>query len=112
METGESAEQCCARELAEETGYVVETDVHYLTINEYYDDWLFASHYFVCRCVGETQSKRTEREIEEGLEPRWISLKEAVGIFARHREYADENPMKSGAYFREYTALQHYLELQ
>lgn len=111
VEADEPLDECCVRELAEETGNSVVAKEQYLTINEYYDEWLFVSHYFICDHVGETERVLTERELEVGLEPRWISLKEAVNIFSKHHEYADENEMKRGAYFREYSALLEYINL-
>lgn len=105
LEKDESLEECCIREMAEETGCVVKPADHYLTINEYYEDWLFVSHYFVCDLEGETDRKLTGREVEVGLEPRWIPLEEAIEIFSRHQQYAEENEMKRGAYLREYHAL-------
>jgi len=112
LEDCESTQECCVRELAEETGCVVKVNKQYLTINEHYDEWLFVSHYYICDYVGDTERTLTEREIEEGLEPRWISLEEAIEIFSKYRDYAtDENKMKSGAYYREYKALLSYMEL-
>lgn len=111
LEPGESLAECCARELAEETGYLIEPGYQYLTINEYYEEWKFISHYFVCTVKGETSRKLTEREAEVGLEPRWIALNEAVEIFSRHNEYADDE-MKRGAYQREHEALVCYLRQQ
>ena len=104
LEHEETLQECCARELAEETGYWVDSRYQYLTINEYYEEWKFVSHYFACAVTGETSRKLTEREAEVGLEPRWVSLDEAVEIFSKHNEYAD-NEMKRGAYQREYEAL-------
>ena len=101
----ESLEACCARELTEETGCIVKPCERYLTINEYYEEWLFISHYFVCEVIGETERKLTERELEAGLEPRWIPLEEAIEIFSKHQDYASTNEMKRGAYLREYNAL-------
>lgn len=109
LEDKESIQECCVRELAEETGCVVETKEHYLTINEYYEEWLFVSHYYICEYVGETERALTEREMEAGLEPRWISLNQAIDIFSKHQDYADENEMKRGAYLREYNALLSYV---
>lgn len=109
LEDKESIRECCVRELAEETGCVVETKEHYLTINEYYEEWLFVSHYYICEYVGETERALTEREMEVGLEPRWIPLNEAIDIFSKHQDYADENEMKRGAYLREYNALLSYV---
>ena len=36
LESGETIKECCARELAEETGHVVDVKEQFLTINEYY----------------------------------------------------------------------------
>lgn len=112
LEFNESFEECCVRELAEETGYIVKPHEQYLTINEYYEEWFFTSHYFVCDFIGKTQRKLTKREALVGLEPRWISLKEAIEIFSKHQEYADENEMKRGAYLKEYKALSNFVRIR
>ena len=105
LEGAESLEECCKRELAEETGYVVKPLSKYLTIHEYYEEWFFVSHYFICEAIGETARELTEREAEAGLEPRWVPLKDAIEIFSKHQEYAAEDEMKRGAYLREFEAL-------
>ena len=105
LEENESLEGCCIRELAEETGYVVMPLSQYLTIHEYYEEWFFVSHYFICEAIGETVRKLTECEAEAGLEPKWVPLEEAIEIFGRHQEYAEADEMKRGAYLREYEAL-------
>ncbi len=110
LEENESVQECCIRELAEETGCVVDAKKQYLTINEYYEEWLFVSHYYVCDYIGETERTLTQREMEVGLEPRWISLKEALDIFSKHQDYAEENEMKRGTYLREYNALLSYVD--
>ena len=107
LEGKESIRECCAREMAEETGCIVEPLRHCLTIHEYYEDWLFVSHYFLCEITGETQRMLTQREAEVGLEPRWIPLQEAIDIFSKHQDHA-HNEMKRGAYLREYEALKVY----
>lgn len=109
LENNESIQECCIRELVEETGCVVNANELYLTINEYYEEWLFVSHYYICDYVGETERALTEREIEVGLEPRWISLEEAIDIFSKHQDFTDTNEMKRGAYLREYKALLSYV---
>lgn len=107
LEDQESIEQCCIRELAEETGFVVNPLFRFLTINEYYEEWLYNSHYFICEITRETQRLLTKREAEVGLEPRWIPLQEAVSIFSKHQDYAHDE-MKRGGYLREYRALMAY----
>ena len=111
VEAGESLTECCKREVAEETGCLVKAGPQYLTINEYYEEWLFVSHYFVCECVGKTVQNLTEREAEAGLEERWIPLQDAVDIFSKHQDYAAEDEMKRGAYLREYSALLAYMKM-
>ena len=46
----------------------------------------------------------TAEEEKTGLEPRWLPLEEAMTMFCRYADYAAE-PMKLGAYRREFTAL-------
>lgn len=105
LEGEEDLYQCCIRELAEETGLVVKPLRAFATINEFYEEWLYRSHYFVCEVVGETQRHLTAMEAENDLVSRWIPFQEAVSIFAAHEEHADEE-MKRGAYLREYRALE------
>ncbi len=108
LEAGESLDQCCIRELAEETGVTVRPVKEFLVINEYYEEWLYISHYFLCEPAGEAVRNLTEREQEVGLEPRWIPVEQAVEIFSKHQEYASDE-MKRGAYLREYTGVCEYL---
>lgn len=110
LESNEGLSQCCIRELAEETGCVVEVGEQYLTIKEHYDDWLWVSHYYICNYIGKTERILTQREYEVGLETRWISLEKAMDIFSKYKDYADDDKMKQGAYFREYKALLSYIE--
>ena len=105
LEEGESLETCVMRELAEETGYAVMPQERVLTIHEYYEQWRFVSHYFLCEAVGTVQRRLTEREAQVGLEPCWLPFEEAMAIFAKHADYADPDEMKRGAYLREFTAL-------
>lgn len=109
LEEGESLTQCCIRELAEETGLVVKPLTQFATIHEYYEEWLFISHYFICEVTGQTERLLTDREMEMGLEPRWISVEEAFEIFSHHQDHAHDE-MKRGAYLREYKALKAYLQ--
>ena len=104
LEAGEDTQTCVCRELAEETGFVVKPLRHFATIHEYYEEWLFLSHYYTCEITGKTRRLLTAREEEVGLEPRWIPLQEAVSIFSKHQDYAHDE-MKRGAYLREFKAL-------
>lgn len=105
LEGDEDLSQCCIRELAEETGLIVNPLYSFVTIHEYYEEWLYRSHYFVCEIVGETKRQLTAVEAENDLVTRWIPLQDAVAIFAAHQDHKDEE-MKRGAYLREYRALE------
>lgn len=110
LEENETLNECCIRELSEETGYAVNPTEHFLTVNEYYEEWHFISHYFRCEITGETERKLTKRELDVGLVPVWLPLFDAIDIFSKHADYREENEMKRGAYLREYTALSFYVE--
>jgi len=108
-EEGETPEECCVREVEEETGLIVKPLQQFLTMYEYYEEYRYISHYFICEVTGKGHMRLTDAEIRRGVEPQWIQLQEAVDIFSRHQSYADVSEEKRGAYLREYTALQEYL---
>ena len=105
LEDSESERDCCAREVAEETGLVVEPGECVLEIDEYYEDWKYITFYFFCAPVGTTGRHLTDREKEVGMEPRWVDVEQAISEFSRHAEYAATDEMRRGLYLREYTAL-------
>ena len=105
VEEGETLAECCVRELREETGCVVAPHIHYLTLEEFYHEYYFKSHYFVCGHIGVCEKALTKREIENELEARWIDLNEAINIFGKYNNYKEQNKLKYGAYYREYVAL-------
>ena len=111
MEAGETPEMCCVRETEEETGLIVRPLKQFLTLYEYYEEYRYISHYFLCEAAGKGQMRLTEAEIRRGLEPEWLPLQEAVGIFSRHQAYAAVSEEKRGSYLREYTALEEYLKI-
>lgn len=110
QEKDETPEACCVRETEEETGLAVRPLRQFLTMYEYYEEYRYISHYFLCEVTGEGRMRLTDAEKKRGLEPRWLPVREAVDIFSRHQSYADVSEEKRGAYLREYTALQEYLK--
>ena len=110
MEGDETPEACCVRETEEETGVLVRPLVQFLTLNEYYEVYRYISHYFICEMAGRGQMRLTEAEKRRGLEPRWLPLREALGIFSQHQSWAAVSEEKRGSYLREYTALLEYLK--
>ena len=105
LESGESLEECCIRELQEEAGYDVKPIEHFLIINEYCFDTLYISNYFVCKKTGECKQSLTDIEIEHGITPVWIDLDKAIEIFS---DYPNKREDIASLYLREYTVLNKY----
>ena len=110
LEEDETFEECCIREVEEETGVIVRPVDKFLHIYEYYEDYRYGGYYFICEVVGQGKMNPTDVEIERGIEPMWIPLEEAIDIFSKHQSYADTNEEKRGSYLREYTALLQYMD--
>lgn len=106
VEPGETLEECCVRELSEETGYTVKPIKQFLTINEYCFEIMFVSNYFICEITGKAEQKLTEIEIEHGATPVWLDFDEALEMFSRYTEEKREDIYS--LYLREYTALTKY----
>lgn len=109
LEAGETLAECCRREVLEETGYLVRVEGPFLTLNEYYEEWRYVSHYFVCEVLGQGEQRLTGLEQERGLIPEWVPLEQAISMFGKHQDYA-ANEEKRGSYLREFRALSEYLE--
>lgn len=112
LEQGETPEECCIREVEEETGLLVKPLRQFLTLYEYYEEYRYISHYFICEITGRGQMHLTENEAARGLEPAWLPLSEAIELFSKHQSYADTNEEKRGSYQREYTALTEFLQAE
>ena len=111
-EEGESDRDTVIREVAEESGYLIEPGDCALEIIEYFGDLRHINHYFPAEVAGQTEQKPTDLEERLKLEPKWVTPEEALAIFSRYDDYASEKGMKRILYFREYTALKEVLGLR
>lgn len=105
LEENENEADCCIREVAEETGILVNASECLLEIDEYYENWKLINKYFICKVRGTTNTKLSEREQKVGMEARWLSVDNAKNIFSKHTSYTETDEMRRGLYLREYTAL-------
>ncbi len=110
QEAGENEEECCVREVLEETGCRVRVLRKFLVLNEYYEEVLYKSCYFECEIAGTGERNLTEQEAEMDLRAEWIPLSRAMEIFSRHQDYAASDEQRRGSYLREYTALLEYVK--
>ncbi|MBR5048089.1 MAG: NUDIX domain-containing protein [Erysipelotrichaceae bacterium] len=104
-EEGESPEECCIRETAEETGTIIRISPCVVEITEYYEEWKGISRYYLGTIAGSCERKLTETERKQGTEPRWLTVEQALKEFSRHAEFAETDEMRRGLYLREHTAL-------
>ena len=111
LEDSETIEECCTREIREETGYIVQPVSHFLTINEYYEEYKYVSDYFLCEIIEKAEQNLTVSEIGRGLIPEWIAPEKMLEMYAKHEDFAAVSEEKRGAYLREYTALAEYFKM-
>ena len=110
LENNESFEDCLVREIEEETGYIVIVKNKIVTINEYYEDYLWINHYFVCEIIGDGKIKLSKIEQEQKMESKWFNLDECFNIFKEYNKYSEIDVMRCGMYKRELLALKEYIE--
>lgn len=110
LEDNETPEECCAREVCEETGYIVKPACHFLTINEYYKEYKFISHYFLCDILEKSEQNLTLNEQKRGLIPEWVNPDKLLEIYSGYNNFATTNEEKRASYLREYTALTAFFE--
>ena len=111
IEEGETPEECVIREVEEETGLIVRPTEQFLTMHEYYEEYLYTGYFFVCEVTGKGRMRLTDVEKERGVQPEWILLQDAIELFSEHESYAYTSEEKRGAYQREYIALNEYMNL-
>lgn len=107
QESCETIEDCCARELQEETGFIVTTcyEGPFLQLNEYYEEYKYVGYYYMCEIIGQTEQKLTDDEENKKLVVEWVEFEKALDLFSHHQDFALTYEEKRGAYLREYTAL-------
>lgn len=107
LEEGETLEECCIREIREETGIEVKPLKHFVTIDEHCFETVYNSNYFICEKTGKSEPSLTETEIEHGITAVWVSIDEALEIFGG---YASKREDIASLYLREFTVISKYIK--
>jgi ADP-ribose pyrophosphatase YjhB (NUDIX family) len=111
LEEGETLEDCCVRELLEETGIKVKPIEEYMEIEEFFDTWQHFSHFFICEFIEDTGERHlTEAEEKAAYKNVWIPFDEALKMFEDYERFHSWNLPDYGLYRREYHALKEYAE--
>ena len=95
VEEGETLEQCCEREMLEETGLRVRATQNYLEIAEKFDVWNHINHYFVCEFIEDTGVFHLTEQEEKAGAKLAVELEPLTNFFAAeeyHQKYLDKNP--------------------
>ena len=111
LEEGETLEECCAREVREETGYIIDVKEKFAVVNEYYYDGFYDSHYFICEIKGQTERDPTEDEIKCGARPEWLCIDDYLALL---KEIIKVREGQEGRYIlakREKAAVEAYVEM-
>lgn len=81
-ENDEPLEECCVREVLEETGMKVKVIKRTVKTVEYFVDSVWTMHYFTCEIVEEGHTiNLTDEEIALGMKTIWKTLDEVLDIF-------------------------------
>lgn len=111
VENNESLVDCCKREVLEETGCICEPRVNYLDIDEFFANWNYINHYFICQLTGENAELHlTAGEKSRGVTFVWVELEKALKIFSQYEQYLHSDSSRFGLYRREFLALKEYLQ--
>lgn len=105
LEKDETLEECCKREVKEETGFIVNVGSQIFTVNEFYMDMVYVSNYFVCDIIGKGENALTENEKNHGVVAEWVKIEKALEIFGNYSTYAPINEELEAQYKREYTVI-------
>ena len=109
-EDGESSEQCCAREVLEETGCVVSVGEWVCTVIESYDEEIALHKYFVCEITGRGERRPTEHEARVGAHPEWMDVDEYLSVIKARQSIGTRHVEPHRVHIRDYRALTTYLK--
>ena len=112
LEDGEEYRECCAREVLEETGMIVNVGELFLTITELFDQARLIHRYYICEITGKGETDPTEYERLVNAHPEWISFEKLLPLLKNRAETDEKTNDVRRIYLRAYTAIKEYLKLK
>lgn len=87
IKENELLEEACIREAKEESGIIVKPIEHFAVLDCNYPRMRIVHNYFICEVIEESKdTKKTEHEIDQDLEVRWLSYMEVRNAFSTQTE--------------------------
>lgn len=107
LEDNETIEECCFREVLEETGIKVKVLAETVRVKEYFTDSVWTNIYFLCDFVEDTGVLNlVSEEVETGLHTKWVSMEELMDTFENNMTLHEYGP---NIHNREFLGLIHSL---
>ena len=105
LEENETLEECCVREVLEETGITCKVIQRKISVTEYFLDSIWTNVYFSCEYIKDTgETNYTQEEIDLGLEKSWKTLEELMDILENNMTLHENGP---AIHSREFLGLIH-----
>lgn len=93
LEENETLEECCIREVLEETGVIVSNVELKATVKEYFADSRWTNYYFVCDFVEDTGIPHlTDEEKDLNLVVKWLTRDELLDQLANNVTKHENGP--------------------
>ena len=107
LENNETIQECCVRELLEETGIKVQVLEEKVRVKEYFTDSVWTNIYFVCEFIEDTgQTNLVQEEKDTGLHTKWVTVEELLDTFENNMTLHEYGP---NIHNREFLGLIHSL---
>jgi 8-oxo-dGTP pyrophosphatase MutT (NUDIX family) len=107
LEDHETIEECCVREVLEETGIKVNVLEEKIRVKEYFLDSIWTNIYFLCEFVEDTgETNFVQEEIDTGLHSLWVTQDELMDTLENNMTLHEFGP---NIHNREFLGLIHSL---
>jgi len=107
LENNETLEECCVREVLEETGIKVKVLEEKVRITEYFLDSIWTNIYFLCEYIEDTEiTNQVQEEIDTGMKHLWMTQEDLMDTLENNMTLHEHGP---NIHNREFLGLIHSL---